>query len=121
MATGVPDVDDQHQEWIARFNKFDDAVSNGRGLEEIQSTLDFFADYAETHFHLEEARMAERDCPAAEENRIDHNQIRSIIAGYRQYVKRNGASVIEVMGLRLRMQEWLVNHILTIDIRLRGC
>lgn len=121
MATGVPDVDKQHQEWIARFNEFEDAISKGRGLEEIQSTLHFFADYAETHFHLEETRMAELDCPAAEENRIDHEQMRSIIAGYRQYVKKHGASAIEVVGLRLRMREWLVNHILTIDIQLRDC
>lgn len=42
MATGVPEVDAQHQEWIRRYNEFDEAVSQGKGLEVVRSTLDFF-------------------------------------------------------------------------------
>ena len=41
MATGVPEVDAQHQEWIRRYNEFDAAVSHGQGLEAVQSALDF--------------------------------------------------------------------------------
>jgi hemerythrin len=121
MATGVPEVDAQHQEWIRRYNEFDEAVSHGKGLEAVRSTLDFFANYAETHFKLEEACMAERHCPAAEANRAAHEQIRNILAGFKSYVNRQGASLIEVAALRMEMQKWLVNHILTIDIQLRDC
>jgi hemerythrin-like metal-binding protein len=121
MATGVPEVDAQHQEWIRRYNEFDAAVSQGKGLEVVRSTLDFFANYAETHFKLEEAFMDERHCPAAEANRAGHAQMRSILAGFKTYVKRQGVSMIEVATLRLEMQEWLVKHILTIDIQLRDC
>ena len=30
MATGLPEIDSQHKEWIRRFNEFDDAVVNGK-------------------------------------------------------------------------------------------
>ncbi len=120
MATGVPDVDAQHQEWIRRYNEFDDAIYHGHGLEMVKSTLDFFVDYADTHFKLEEARMAERHCPAAEANRAAHDEMRTILAGLKRYMERQGVSMVEVAALRARMEEWLVKHILTIDIQLRG-
>ena len=121
MSTNVPEVDAQHQEWIRRFNEFDAAVSQGLGLEFVSSTLDFFANYADTHFTLEEAFMAERHCPAAEANRLAHDQMRRILAGFKAYVAREGASMVEVAALKMEMQEWLVKHILTIDIQLRDC
>jgi hemerythrin-like metal-binding protein len=120
MATGVPDVDAQHQEWIRRYNEFDDAVCHGHGLEAVKSTLDFFVSYADTHFKLEEARMAERNCPAAEANRVAHEEMRAILAGFKGYVKQQGVSMIEVAALRMRMEEWLIKHILTIDLQLRN-
>ena len=121
MATGVPEVDAQHQEWICRFNKFNDAIIEGKGIEVVQSTLDFFADYAESHFSLEEAAMAERNCPAAEANQAAHEHMRAILVGFRSYVKRHGFSISEVISLRIQMEEWLVRHILTIDTQLRDC
>jgi hemerythrin-like metal-binding protein len=121
MGTGVPEVDRQHREWIRRYNQFDEAVSAGQGLEAIRTTIDFFANYAETHFKLEEARMDEYNCPAAAANRADHNKMRTILSGLQSYVSKRGASLIEVESLRQRMSDWLINHILTIDIRLREC
>ncbi len=121
MATGVAAVDAQHQEWIRRYNEFDDAISKGMGLVVVRSTLDFFANYAETHFKLEEGYMAERHCPAEEANRAGHNQMRKILAGFKSYVARQGVSMVEVATLKMEMQEWLTNHILTIDIQLRDC
>jgi len=121
MATGVPEVDAQHQEWIRRYNEFDNAVSQGMGLEIVQSTLDFFANYAETHFKLEEACMTKRNCPAAEANRAAHKKMRNILTGFKEYVERKGVSMMQVTILKMEMQDWLVKHILTIDIQLRDC
>jgi hemerythrin len=119
MATGVPTVDAQHQEWIRRYNKFNNAIHQGEGIEAVQSTLDFFVDYADTHFKFEEAVMAERNCPAAKDNLAAHEHMRSILAGFKSYAKTHGYSMFEMIGLRMQMEEWLVKHILTIDIQLR--
>jgi hemerythrin-like metal-binding protein len=121
MSTGVPEVDAQHQEWIRRFNEFDAAVSHGKGIEVARSTLDFFVNYADIHFKFEEAVMDERHCPAAKANRIAHEHMRGILVGFKGYVARKEITMIEVASLRLEMREWLVKHILTIDIQLRDC
>ncbi|MBI5353917.1 MAG: hemerythrin family protein [Chloroflexi bacterium] len=119
MATGVKAVDAQHQEWIRRYNKFNDAIHQGKGIEVVQSTLEFFIDYTDVHFAVEEAAMAERNYPAAKDNLAAHELMRSVLAGFKSYVEVHGYSMPEILGLRIRMEEWLVNHILTIDIQLR--
>jgi hemerythrin-like metal-binding protein len=88
-------------------------------MEEARQTLDFFIQYADTHFSYEEKVMDERHCAAAELNREDHENMRRILAGFHEYVDHHGYSIIEMQGLRSQMEKWLVNHILTIDIRLR--
>jgi hypothetical protein len=45
--------------------------------------------------------------------------MRSILAGFKSYAKTHGYSMFEMIGLRMQMEEWLVKHILTIDIQLR--
>jgi hemerythrin-like metal-binding protein len=120
MATGVSEVDAQHQEWIRRYNEFNDAVQQRKGIESVQSTLDFFIDYTNIHFKLEEAAMAERNCPAAKDNLAAHQQMHRILAGFKSYVKIHGYSMAEILGLRIQMERWLVKHILTIDIQLRA-
>ena len=121
MATGVAEVDAQHQEWIRRFNDFDEAVTQGKGIEAVGGTLTFFSAYAETHFYLEEARMSEKHCPAAEANRADHEQMRVLLAGMRDFMNTRGISIVDVDMLRMRMEDWLVRHIMTIDVQLRDC
>jgi len=119
MATGVPAVDAQHQEWIRRFNQFDEAISQGKGLEAVQSTLEFFIGYADVHFKFKESVMEKRNCPAAKDNREDHEHMRNILKGFKAYVSEYGYSINEIYGLKLQMEKWLIQHILTIDIQLR--
>ena len=63
--------------------------------------------------------MEERHCPAARMNRNDHEHMRHILSGFRAYTKKCGYSISEIISLKLRMEEWLIKHILTIDIQLR--
>jgi hemerythrin len=119
MSTGVLEVDRQHQEWIRRYNQFDEAVSQGKGIEAVHSALEFFSIYAEIHFKFEESVMNERHCSAAEDNHFAHEHMRSILRGYNAYANKHGLSIFEVAGLRQQMGKWLVDHILTIDIQLR--
>jgi hemerythrin-like metal-binding protein len=120
MSTGVSEVDAQHQEWIRRYNQFDEAISEGRGVEVVQTTLNFFVDYADTHFKLEEAVMEKHDCPVSKANRAAHDHMRNILTGFKEYADEHGYSLSEMLGLKFQMEEWLINHILTIDVQLRG-
>ena len=119
MATGFPEIDAQHKEWIRRINEFDDAVINRKGQEAIQNTLDFLTQYSETHFAGEEALMAQRNSPVQEPNRAAHDEFRRKLAEIRAWVKDEGATTVEVVELKIALEEWLVNHICTVDVQLR--
>lgn len=121
MATGVADVDAQHQEWIRRYNEFDQAIHSQHGMDTVRKTLDFFIKYADTHFTLEEARMDEKHCPAAEANREAHKVMRNMLLGFEKYLDQNGVSTTDVILLKIDMENWLIHHILTVDIQLRDC
>ncbi len=120
MATGLPEIDSQHKEWIRRFNEFDDAVVNGKGRESIVGTLDFLMQYTEIHFANEEESMARLNSPVLSANRTAHDEFRGKLAEIRAWVKGEGASSVEVLSLKVTLEEWLVNHICTIDVQLRG-
>jgi len=119
MATGFPEIDTQHKEWIRRINEFDDAVVNHKGLEVIQNTLDFLAQYSETHFAGEEALMTQHNSLVQEANRAAHNEFRGKLSEIRTWVKNEGATSVEVVALKNALEEWLVNHICTVDVQLR--
>jgi hemerythrin len=121
MTTGLPDIDEQHKEWIRRFNEFDNAVANRKGLEAIQSTLSFLTQYTETHFVHEEACMTQCNCPATAVNRSAHDGFRARLSEIKGWVKQEGATIVEVVALKLELEAWLINHICTIDVQLRGC
>ena len=119
MATGFPEIDGQHKEWIRRVNEFDDAVINRKGQEAIQNTLDFLNQYSETHFAGEEALMAQHKSPIQKQNRAAHDEFRGKLAEIQSWVKNEGATSVEVVELKDIVEQWLVNHICTIDVKLR--
>jgi hemerythrin len=87
----------------------------------IRKTTDFFIVYADTHFKLEEAYMDEKYCPAAEVNWKEHQVMRHMLFGLNRAIDKKGASVTDVIILKLDMEKWLIHHILTVDIQLRDC
>jgi len=119
MTTGLSQIDDQHQEWIRRLNAFEKAVVDQKGTDALQGTLDFLAQYTETHFLLEEACMRQYNCPAEAANLAAHNVFRGKLAEIVAWVKTGGASTVEVLDLKVALDEWLVVHICTIDVQLR--
>ena len=119
MTTGLSEIDEQHKEWILRFNEFDNAVINRKGQDALKSAISFFVQYTETHFSREEACMAQYHCPAQALNRAAHDGFRAKLSEINDWVEKEGATMVEAMALELALEEWLVNHICTIDVQLR--
>jgi hemerythrin len=121
LSTGLRDIDAQHKEWIRRFNEFDQAVMDGKGTDVIFNTLAFLMQYTEAHFSLEEERMAACSCPALADNRHAHAAFRLRLDELLSYLKKEQPTTVEVVSLKQELEEWVTNHICTIDIKLRGC
>ncbi len=121
MATGIPEVDEQHQELIRHFNEFHEAMVHGKGQATAIRLLGFLADYTETHFTCEERCMNKYHCPAAAANLTAHNSLRQEIARLRGRIKDNKLSIVDLVNVERTLGVWIQEHICTVDIELRGC
>jgi hemerythrin-like metal-binding protein len=93
----------------------------GQGHEVIFSTLAFMVQYTETHFSHEEVRMAECGCQAKDANRAAHDQFRARLDEMLSWLENERPTTVEVVILKQELEDWLTNHISTIDVKLRGC
>ena len=119
MGTGIKEIDDQHKEWLSRFNEFNRAVTDKRGKEALSRALFFFLRYTETHFTYEEKQMKQTNCPAEATNRAEHEKFRKRLAEIMDLFGQKGGSMIEAMQLNTELKNWLLDHICTVDVQLR--
>jgi hemerythrin len=121
MATGIPEVDQQHKELLRHFNEFHEAMIQGKGQATAIRLLGFLADYTETHFRCEELCMNRYKCPAAAANLAAHNSLRQEIATLRGRIKDSKLTVTDLIKVEQTLGAWIQEHICTIDVQLRGC
>ncbi len=121
MATGVQEVDEQHEELIRHFNEFHDAMAHGKGRDTAIRLLGFLADYTETHFRSEEGCMVKYHCPAAAANLAAHNSLRQEIARLRGHIKDDQLTIVDLVQVEQTLGAWIQDHICSVNIQLRGC
>ncbi len=120
MSTGLSEIDEQHKEWFRRFNMFKEAVVNGQGQAALRSALDFLVDYTEIHFKREEIYMQHYHSPTEAENQKQHAEFRAKLSEIKNWVEQEGATMVEVVALQMALEEWMINHICDVDVRLRA-
>jgi hemerythrin len=120
MATGIPQIDEQHQELIAKINELYRIHQAGATVDDIKAMLKFLGEYVKKHFHFEENLMEESKCPMRGTNCIAHARF---LQEYQELVSNfsisqdvdQTASEIERKAAR-----WLVAHICGVDVSLRN-
>jgi hemerythrin len=118
MTTGVPLVDNEHEELFRQVAKLHEAMLAGKGRNEIQKIMTFVGDYVVSHFAHEEKFMDDYRCPAAAANKAAHNQF---IAKFKELQARfdsAGASGSLTLEIHDTLKNWLITHIRQIDTQL---
>ena len=118
MATGVAEVDQQHQEIIRQINALGTAMNSGKGRDEIGRLLDFLGKYAVDHFAKEEAHMARYRCPMAEANKAAHRAFVARFGELRKQFSAEGAKPTLAIDIYTELTTWLVKHIRGIDAKM---
>jgi len=119
MRTGDEVNDAQHKELIRQMNLLMAAMARGEGTAQIESLLQFLADYVVKHFGHEEQCMAACHCPVAETNKTAPAQFLKKFAAFRQQLAADssGGSLIAIQLLR-ELSDWLINHIRRVDAQM---
>lgn len=119
MTTGVPELDDQHRDLIDTLNQLADAMSANKGTQEIGKILAFAGEYAQSHFQIEEAYFKKYACPASAQNQQEHAQFLARFRELQSQFEQHGADFKFLSSVYRELSNWLVHHILGVDVQLR--
>ena len=118
LATGVPEIEEQHKELIGRINGLLDACAGNRPRDEVGRVIGFLEAYVVTHFSSEESRMAAVGYPEYRLHKSEHAVFIERVADVKRTFRNEGAAP-EVLHLATRtLMEWLDVHIRKTDKRL---
>jgi hemerythrin len=122
FATGIPLIDSQHRMLIERINQLArllaDSAASVAGSDEI---VDFLGSFMATHFSYEEGCMAKLRCPAYDRNKQAHAAFTNVYTRFRTRYLNEGPQPELLQELHAASAAWIKNHILRIDLKLRGC
>ncbi len=113
---GEPTIDRQHQELVRLINLLHQKIHGGFCDRIIDEVLIRLINYAENHFRDEEEFMKAKNYPEYEEHRKEHERlVMEVFEFKRRYDKRE----VSKFDLLLFLRDWLINHILDTDLKLK--
>lgn len=110
LRTGNSIIDGEHKTLIKAANDALQAIEQGKGMHELESTLAFLASYTKTHFSNEGNLQDKYEYPDRRRHKLWHESyIRDIDLTYSR-LKSEGTSPVLVAELERRIKI-LISHI----------
>lgn len=114
LATGIDDVDHEHQHLFKLVNALHDAVLRGKGKDVLQSTLGGVVAYTLTHFAREEAAMEGAAYPTLADHKALHEDLRRQVLDVQIQFRKGNHAVLSMQMLSF-LKRWLVAHVSQAD------
>jgi hemerythrin len=115
LATGIAEIDNQHQEMFERTNILMQAMHEGKGKNEIQEVMAFLDDYVVSHFGLEEDYMTQYNYPGLARHKEQHQDFITNFNAIKNELESTGPSSALVIQTQRKLSDWWVNHIVAVD------
>jgi hemerythrin len=120
-SVGIERIDEQHQMLFKMVGDFRAALDEGHGARTYGLLLKSLEVYTRNHFEFEECCMDQHKCPAAQQNKDAHQELLAELALYKERYADHGYLQGEAYELMTILEEWLEDHICTIDLQLKPC
>jgi hemerythrin len=122
FATGSPLVDTQHRMLIEKINELEKMLAGSAPSKSAcDDLLNFLGSYVVTHFKFEEQCMVRYQCPAHEQNKQAHAAFLGVFAKFKERYLAEGPKPELLRSLQTTASDWIKNHILSVDIKLKSC
>jgi hemerythrin-like metal-binding protein len=110
---GIHEIDDQHKRLVSIMNKICSALNKGFGDGAVGDALDEMADYAKTHFTLEEKYFDAFHYPKTEEHKAWHREFNAKVQSLQEQLKFGKKSLaIDTISF---LGGWFIDHTQTFD------
>ena len=120
FSTANSEIDTQHKEWLAIYNKAHDRMMSSNDTEFKSTGIDALmemSDYSRYHFAKEEEWMASIGFPGMDQHKRLHRAFTREIEGMVQDLQK-GNHVLNSEIIK-RIENWLTHHILNEDQKIR--
>jgi hemerythrin-like metal-binding protein len=115
LAVGHEEIDRQHRELLRRANEILDAMTEGRGLEEVDRTVAFLAEYVAHHFKTEERQMALLAYPGITAHKAEHAAFVTQMLRLRDEFRAGGPTMPLAVELQRLVCALVGDHFLRTD------
>jgi hemerythrin len=117
--TGLKEIDEHHFTIIKKLYEIEQLIQINPTKSEIMDALLFLESYTQMHFKFEESLMAEQNCPAAKENKQQHAMFIDKVHGFNQNFAHNDMMDVDLKDIAVELSNWIINHILQVDMKLK--
>ena len=122
FATGSALVDTQHRMLIEKINLLEQLLNGPPPSKATcDELLNFLGSYVGTHFKFEEQCMERAHCPVHEQNKQAHAAFLGVFGTFKQRYLAEGPKPELLRSLQTAASDWIKNHILSVDIKLKAC
>jgi len=111
----VQAMDNQHKRLFALINELHGAMGQGHGKEVAGDILRRLIDYTVQHFYAEELLMQEHNYPGLATHRAEHQALTDKVIAFKKEFDAGRTYITP--QLMTFLQQWLKNHIQTVDQR----
>ena len=115
-ALGIERFDRQHQRLVSILNEvYVMFKSRFEEKDKLVTIVQSLTEYTMEHFSEEEQWMLENGYPGREEHIQEHKKFIGKISEFDEHISNETAYI--TMGIVLFLKEWLINHIMTADVK----
>ncbi len=114
---GVPLIDADHLNLFVEVARFNEHLQSGMSAEALGKSLNFLDKYVGAHFAREEMLMREKSYPHYTQHKTLHLHLKKVVFAVRR-VFQTDMDKVDKEKLNQFLHNWLVEHILKVDIKL---
>jgi hemerythrin len=118
LETGYEMIDTQHKQLIAAVNNLIETCRLGKGMEELEKSLNFLNDYTIKHFFDEEQVQQKYNYPDYQNHKRFHDNFKVTVRDLKIKLIMKGPSEELIQEVRAKIGDWLVTHIQGQDIKM---
>lgn len=115
---GIPEIDAEHREQLARMDRLAEAIAAGRPPHAVADDLESLIGYLEAHFLSEQIVMREHAYPDYEAHQLEHDDAMVLMRRLQGRFLTGDLAASEELMRALR--GWLIGHIQSADRALAG-
>ena len=119
-SVGVKELDDQHKQLFAVINELLDAIDSNKTKERIDIIINGLVEYKTFHFDTEEKYFKKFNYKEAEDHIAKHKEFNAKFEALRKKYP-NGYTVEFSFELADFLEDWLINHLMTLDQEYKEC